>query len=136
MKSFLYRIRSDKACILSELDFRCIQRNKSLQYLVMNTVNSSNEEPSAELTETPSFDQVLEQVHQIVELSDDLAFEDRARVFIANRLKTLEREQQPVVVSVGSNQYYCGFLHPESTIRHSFIVDPFQVNDPELYVEF
>ncbi len=77
-------------------------------------------------------DQVLGKVDDLLKIEDDAERAKEISEFIDDRLKLLTENSTPQTFSVMSKPKR-GFLYPESGIKRSFIVDPFLVDDPEIY---
>lgn len=77
-------------------------------------------------------DHVLSQIDSFLSLEDGDEKQEKTSEFIADRLKFLTESTTAKEFSIMSRPVK-GFLHPESNIRRNFIVDPFNVDDPEIY---
>lgn len=80
----------------------------------------------------PKRDQVLSEIDEILKIEDQEAKKQRVSDFIAERLNSLTEATTPKEISLLLPAYK-GFIHPESGIRRNFLVDPFHIDDDELY---
>ena len=70
------------------------------------------------------------------ELEEIIHDDEKIREFIRRRVGELESTATPIEISAFANRSYSGFIHPDSRVRRSFMVDPFHVDDAELYFDF
>lgn len=77
-------------------------------------------------------DQILSKVDDLLQIQDETERVKKTAEFIDEWSKILTKHATPREFSLLSRQRK-GFLHPESGIRRTFIVDPFMVDDPEIY---
>jgi hypothetical protein len=82
---------------------------------------------------TNTRDQVLSKIDNLLKIENPEQREQESSKFIDERLESLTRNSSPKEISLFSPAYK-GFIHPESTIVRSFLVDPFCVDDKEIYV--
>jgi len=59
--------------------------------------------------------------------------EEEVQKFIKERVKNLEDNTKPVEISAWQNCFYSEYIHPESKITVNFMVEPFHLDDPEIY---
>lgn len=76
-------------------------------------------------------DQVLSQMDSLFQIQDEGERSNKIAQFIDERLKLLAENSVPREFSLLARPRK-GFLHPDSGIRRSFLVDPFHVDDPEI----
>lgn len=79
--------------------------------------------------ETETLNDVLAQFEQALDS------EDSVQAFLIERISQLESSTQPTELSVMTNKYYDQYIHPETRVVRNYMVDPFKVNDPDLYQE-
>ena len=86
-------------------------------------------------TEKPSkdYERILTEIDDILPQSDERK-QKAADIFTKERVDQLTTNSQPKDFYI--SEFYQGFIHPESNIRRSFIVDPFKIDDPDIYSEF
>lgn len=79
---------------------------------------------------------ILARLRIIMDIEDPEEQEKEMRKFIKERLKELEREipQEQDTLSLLINRAEGQFIHPETEIKRSWMVDGFKVNDPEIYI--
>ena len=77
-------------------------------------------------------DHVLSQVDSLLQIPDESEKAQKITDFIDTRLQLLTESTIPKEFSVMTRPRK-GFLHPDSGIRRNFLVDPFHVDDPEIY---
>jgi len=78
-----------------------------------------------------------EYLERLKEIEEILKFsEEEQRKYIEERLKSLTANSKPGEISLVDQTIYSGFLGPEMKIRHSMIVSPFVVDDPDIYLLF
>lgn len=77
-------------------------------------------------------DQVLSQLDELLTIQDDSARETKTSEFVDSRLKLLTENSVARKFSIMSPPRK-GFIHPDSGIRRNFLVEPFHVDDPEIY---
>lgn len=77
-------------------------------------------------------DQVLTKVDDVLKVADAGERVEKTSEFVEDRLRQLTETTVPREFSVISPPRK-GFLHPESPVRRNFLVDPFRVDDPEVY---
>lgn len=80
----------------------------------------------------PKRDQVLSEIDGIFKVGDPDERKQKSSDFVAERLKALTETSTRKEISLLSPAYK-GFVHPESGIRRNFLVDPFHIDDDELY---
>lgn len=83
-------------------------------------------------TQIPKRDQVLSEIDEILKIGDTEERKQKSSSFITERLKSLVEASTPKEISLLSPAYK-GFIHPESGIRRNFLVDPFHIDDNDLY---
>lgn len=90
---------------------------------------------SAETGEKPSrdYEKILSEIDSI-SAKPEVQKTDEIQKFVQKRLEELTSNSRPRNLSVA--EFYQGFIHPESKTRRSFIVDPFRIDDPDIYSEF
>lgn len=86
----------------------------------------------AQEAQIPKRDQVLSEVDGIFKIGNPEERKQKSSDFVAERLKSLTEASTRKEISLLSPAYK-GFIHPESGIRRNFLVDPFHIDDPELY---
>ena len=77
-------------------------------------------------------DQVLSKIDDLLQIKNATEKTGRTNEFIEDRLKHLTESAVPANFSLISSSRK-GFLHPDSGIRRNFMVDPFHVDDPQIY---
>lgn len=77
-------------------------------------------------------DQVLSQVDDLLKIEDETERKAITSEFIDDRLKLLADSTVPREFSIMARPRK-GFLHPDGGIRRNFLVDPFHIDDPEIY---
>lgn len=77
-------------------------------------------------------DQVLGEIGSLLEIQDSAERSQQETRFIDDRLTLLTQSSVPREFSLMSAPRR-GFLHPESGIMRNFMVNPFHVDDPEIY---
>lgn len=75
------------------------------------------------------YEEILNEVEKIINNPDQI------KEFIARRLEKLKSESSKVEIGAMHKQWYQGFIHPDSSIRRSYMVDPFRVDDDSIYEE-
>ncbi len=83
-------------------------------------------------TELFNRDQVLSQVDDLLKITDTTTRTTQTAEFIHDRLQLLTDSAVPKEFFIMS-QPRKGFLHPDSGIRRNLLVDPFHIDDPEIY---
>ncbi len=80
-----------------------------------------------------SYQDVLKEIDVLL-TEENLEQQSKAiEQYTNQRLAELTSVVKPVNISIQENPFYKGFIHPESKIKRSFIVDPFQLDDQEIY---
>lgn len=77
-------------------------------------------------------DEVLARIGGLLQIENDVEREEKTSDFIQERLKLLTTATMPKEFSLISAPRK-GFLHPESRIRRNGMMDPFKVDDHEVY---
>lgn len=83
--------------------------------------------PKKENSQQEEYDEIINKIEKIIENPEEI------ELFIKERLLELKKNNNPVEISTLSKQWYSGFIHPDSIIRRSFMVEPFRVNDDLVY---
>ncbi len=84
---------------------------------------------------TEKVEEVLADLQLILDIEDPEIQEQAVQTFVDKRLQELSKEvpeKQPTLSLVG-NKSQGEFIHPETEIKRSWIVDGFKVNDPDIY---
>ncbi len=84
-------------------------------------------ENKIENTHKTSYEEILNEIEKII---DD---PEQVKSFIAKRLNELKNESAKGEIGAMSRQWHSGFIHPDSPVRRSYMVDPFYVNDDSVY---
>lgn len=77
------------------------------------------------------FEAILEQLQPFVEI--DQLSKPQWQQFVAQRLEQLSVRTPAQAISLMENPVFSGFIGPRIDIRRNFTVDPFRVDDPEIY---
>lgn len=85
------------------------------------------DKPPQENINKNSYEEILNEVEKII---DD---PEQIKVFIERRLNELKKGSNKVEIGAVSKQWHEGFIHPDSRIRRSYLVDPFQMDDDSIY---
>ena len=98
----------------------------SSEILDNSSDNEAGEKSSGE------YERILAEIDSVLAKPDEQKPE-AIDVFIGGRVNELTASSQPRNISIA--EFYQGFIHPESNIRRSFIVDPFRIDDTDIYSE-
>lgn len=74
-----------------------------------------------------SYEEILNEIEKI--MNDP----EQVKSFIMKRLNELKNESIKGEIGAMSRQWHPGFIHPDSSVRRSYMVDPFFVNDDSVY---
>jgi hypothetical protein len=74
-----------------------------------------------------SYEEILNEVEKNIDTPDEI------KNFIEKRLHVLKNESSKVDIGSFSRQWHEGFIHPDSLIRRSYMVDPFCLDDDSIY---
>lgn len=86
------------------------------------------------LDELYNIDEVLSRVDAVLSVESEEERSVKARELVDSRLKLLTENSSPAEIS-NLSKPYIGFIHPESRIYRTFLVDPFHIDDPDLYID-
>lgn len=80
-------------------------------------------------------EEVMADLQVIMNIEDPEIQQQAMQVFIEKRLKELQKEvpEKQNTLSLVGNRAEGQFIHPETEIKRSWMVDGFKVNDPEIY---
>lgn len=96
--------------------------------------NTSAERPG-ETKEVSLRDKILSEVEQIIGVDDPQKREQKIENYVEERVSQLTQSSQTRELSLIAGTPYRGFIHPESLVRRSYIVDPVRINDNSLYIQ-
>jgi len=78
-------------------------------------------------------DEVLGKINNLLKEHDEESWQRGKAELISERLNELLEESQPARISLMDKAVHQGFIHPDSNVYRSLMVDPFRVDDPEIY---
>lgn len=81
----------------------------------------------------PLRDRLMAEMEVIVTEADDTKRGEQAGQFIEKRVAELMKLSRPTTLSLVNGSVYKGFIHPETRIMRSFIVDAVRINNTEIY---
>src|SRR3989344_2948574 len=83
------------------------------------------------LPDTSKYQQILQRIEWV--LAADSAEGDEQ--FVSERLAGLTSQSQAREIGMMTNKFHKGFIHPDSGVRRTYIVDPVHIDDEGLYRE-
>ena len=83
------------------------------------------------LPDTSKYQQILQRIEGV--LAADNA--EGAEQFVRERLAELASQSQAREIGMMTNKFHKGFIHPDSGVRRTYIVDPVHIDDEGLYRE-
>lgn len=87
-----------------------------------------------EIKTRDTLEETLADIQQIIEIEDEEKRQEEMGRFIKIKLTELQKEHPPKApIALWNSKAESGFLHEETEIKRNIIVDPFKVNDPEIY---
>jgi hypothetical protein len=75
-----------------------------------------------------SYEQMLLEIERLLD-----ADQEKVQEFISLRIEELKKRSVPKDIGAMSNRWVEGFIHPESVIRRSYMVDPLRIDDNDIY---
>lgn len=85
------------------------------------------------IKELPLRDRILAKIEALVTEPDETLRTERINQFIEERTAELTVQSTPTELSLIRGSVYKGFIHPETRVIRSYLVDGVMINDPELY---
>ncbi len=79
---------------------------------------------------------ILNEVEKLFSSPEPTELQIAKTLLITKRLGELTASSKPTEISTINSKTYRGFIHPESKIIRNFMVDPFCLNDDEIYKVF
>ncbi len=97
-----------------------------------NKLTDSLEKPEEKMDK---LEEIMVDLQAIMETEEPEAQKQTTRVFIEKRLEELKKEipEKQSTLSLIGNKAEGQFIHPETEIKRNWMVDGFNVNDPEIY---
>lgn len=85
--------------------------------------------PKKEDSQQEGYEEIISKIEKIIDNPEEI------KSFITKRLMELKNNSSKVEIGGMSRQWHSGFIHPGSTIRRNYMVDPFHVDDDSVYEE-